>query len=134
MNGFVVNVWGYLRPAYECEKLETWVCHQYSCSHYCIQNSNRILELYLQATNKTWFAVSLDCPHALFAPTSKCPYWLISIMWSTDTWISILLEEIECLYLGRVQIEPKFYPFIRESLFWVKNWIVTYKTGKGLNW
>ena len=34
-------------------------------------------------------------------------------MWSSDTWISVLLKEIECLYHGHVQIERNFYSFIR---------------------
>ena len=54
---------------------------------------------------KIWSRKSAHFVHALFGPASKFHYWFFSI---TDTLISILLKDTECLYHEHVQIEPSF--------------------------
>ena len=64
--------------------------------------------------------------HALFAPASKFHYWLISITWSTDMWISVSLYE-SAYIMDRCR--NNHHPA------WVKKcWIVPYRTGRGHIW
>ena len=74
--------------------LAIWYCIWCTDDVVCMDDkclSNKFLELpdysLVHKANETWFTVSHCRLHVLFAPISKFQYWLISIMWSTDSWI-----------------------------------------------
>ena len=101
-----------------------WVMPKYL--YACIVSytfSNSITASLLQKTIRLiWCFTSLPtCMFCLATPTSKFHHWLISITWSTDTWISILLKEIEYSY------------HVRHIVNHIEGLIIMYKTGKGLS-